>query len=128
MSKDRNYAKELGQIARDVESDLYDTIDEVMKQDVLIREEISQSDRWYNFPYEISVRLEYSDEPAMAHSFIPEGTVFKNGYVVPKGGMIYTDHPRGEELIVGDLDVWGMIDLLEELKHTIKNKELIRDE
>lgn len=106
--------QKLASISREVEEDLLKVIEALPSK--LKYEALGEDEGWYLFDGPFYLTLDYSDEPMQCNAFVPEGTIYKNGYVVPTGGIIYGDHPRNEEQVVQDLSMYEQINLLDELQ------------
>ncbi|CAG7581455.1 MAG: hypothetical protein SLAVMIC_00850 [uncultured marine phage] len=122
-STQRNYGEELNKISSEVEAELYSALEYCMENGIFEKEDLGRGEFWYKFPTTVGVNLNWTNDMFAVSEFMPEGEKVGN-YTIGKGGYLFgeLDNNNEHQVDTNELDVWGMIDLLKEVR-TWVNKD-----
>lgn len=117
----RDFRGEISKIEDDIIKELHDTLDYCVNNDIFEKEYLNKDEYWYVIPNPIDIFMNRELDPFVVTNYQKEGDKIGK-WVVPKGGYLLGDLSNNDyEMEVDNLDIYGMIDLLEGLKIILKN-------
>ena len=120
----RDYYKELAQIGKDAEDELYELVRIAKKSNLFEREDLGNNQFWYKLIEPVEIDIISSNEDFIATHILFEGDQINDNFIVEEGGYLFGTF-RGDdyEKEVKYLETAGTIDFLLMLRRWIDEKD-----